>query len=60
MELTIESTETYRISRTRRFVYERPKEQEQNAKDAAEEIEPDLTLIGTEECLFIGLGDSTS
>ena len=35
-ELTVERTETLRISRSRRFVYERCSGQEQDVKDAAE------------------------
>ena len=44
-ELTVEKTETLWISRTRRIVYERPSGQEQNSKNAAEELDLALKVI---------------
>lgn len=48
-ELAVEKTETLRISRTRRFVYERSSGHRQDAKNVAEEIDLALKEIGEDD-----------
>lgn len=50
-ELTVEKTETLRISRTRRFVYKQRREHGQGATSAAEEIDLALKEIGEDDDL---------
>jgi hypothetical protein len=51
MELTVEKTETLRISRTRRLVYERCSDHRQEAKDEGEFLDPTLMEIEGEPWL---------